>query len=95
MNDLVGKSDAPRNFFRRAERVLGNHRIPVNVGAIERRHVNGRCHIGGKYSTERRVQRELLDASRCEIDRRTKAPLGFVAIEDLKKLLLITHRARP
>ena len=93
VDDFVGELDEPRDFFRRAEGVLRNHRIAVDVRSIERRHVNGRCDIRSQHSTERRIQRDRLDAARCWIDRRAEPPLGFVAIEDLEKLLLLTHRA--
>ena len=40
VNHLVGESHAARHFLGRAERVLSDHGKAIDVGAIERRHVD-------------------------------------------------------
>jgi hypothetical protein len=93
--DFLGsESDRPRAFLGRAERVLRDDREAVDIGAIERRDVNGGEDVGGEDAPERRVDGNPLDAAWCQVERGAEAPLGFIAIEDLEELLLLTHRAR-
>ena len=40
VNHLVGQAHAARDFLRRAECVLGHHGKAIDVGAIERRHID-------------------------------------------------------
>jgi hypothetical protein len=88
VNHFVGKTHAPRDLFGCAEGVFRDEGEAVHVRAIEGRHVNGRNDVGGEDAAERRVEGDLLDASRSKIDGRAEPALGLVAVEDLKELLL-------
>ena len=83
-----------RHLFGGAERVFGDDGEAVDVGAIERRDVHRREDVGGENASKRRIERNPFDAARGQVERSPEAALGLVAIEDLKELLLLTHRAR-
>ncbi len=91
---LLNQEDCARRFFGGTKRVLRNDGEAVDVRTIERRNVDGRDHIVRQHPTKRRVERNELPASRSAVDNGTEAPLGLVAIDDLEKLLLVTHTAR-
>ena len=94
--DLFGaEPHHARRFLGCAERVFRDHREAVDVRAVERRHVDGRDHVGGQHAPERGLERDPLGASRRQIEGGAEAALGFVPIEDLQELLLLRHRARP
>jgi hypothetical protein len=44
-------------------------------------------------SAECGVKRDAFYAAGREVDRGTEAALGFIAVEDLEKLFLLTHTA--
>jgi len=78
-----------------AERILGDDGEPVHVCTIERRHVNRGDDVGGEHTAKRRIESDCFDTAWGEVDSRAESPLRFVAIEDMKELLLITHTATP
>ena len=63
-------------------------RESVVVRPVERRHVD-LCHdVARENSAEQLLERNELFVNGREFDRSQKPPLGFVSVEDLKKLLL-------
>ena len=73
-----------------AERVVRDDGEPVDVGSIERRDVHRGDDVGRENPTESGIEGDVLDAARRQIDGRSEAPLGLVAIEDLEELLLLS-----
>ena len=94
VNVLVDQADDARGLFGCAERVLGDDREAVHVGAIERRDVDRGQDVGGEDASKRGVQWNPLDTTWGQVQSRAEPMLRLVAVEDLEKLLLLRHRAR-
>ena len=93
--DFFGSEvDPPRHFFGCTERIFGDNREPIHIGPVERRHIHLCQHIARQYTSERLIQRNRLRAAWCQVERRAKTELRFIPIQNLKELLLLTHRAR-
>jgi hypothetical protein len=91
VNHFVVEPKNAGKFFRCPERVLGDDGVAVDVRSIEGGNVDRREHVVGKHATERRIERDLLDPARRQIEGGVKPTLGFIAVEDLQELLLLTH----
>lgn len=83
MNLFCFQPDHPRNLFRSAESVLRHYRKAVEVGPVERRNVYRRDNVRGQDAPQRFIQRHSFHVARREVDRGAKAPLCFVAIQNL------------
>ena len=57
-----------RRGVARARRVGGAQRKPVDIGAVERRHVDRRGHVVREHAVERHRERDRLAGKRHEID---------------------------
>jgi hypothetical protein len=91
VNLFLTQQNGAWRLFRRAERVFGNHGEAINVRAIEGWDVDGRYNVRCEHAAERRVERNYFSAAGRAVDRVTETPLGFVAVEDLEELFLLTH----
>ena len=94
VNLFVAQQHRARHFFGRAEGVLRHDGEAIDVRAIERRHVDGRHDVSRQHPAERRVERDDFNAARRAVNRGPETPLRFIAIEDLEKLLLLTHSSQ-
>ena len=95
VNRFVGQTHATRSFLGCAERVFGDDGVAIDVRPVERRNVDGRHDVSGQHAGQRLVECDALDSSRCQVEGGTEAALGFVAVEHLQELLLLTHSATP
>src|SRR5204863_7946767 len=82
------ETQPPRGAVARARRVGGAQRKPVDIGAIERRHVDRRGDVGGEHAAERLGQADSLAGQRREIDPPHEALARFLGRYDFEKLLL-------
>ena len=46
------------------------------------------------FAAQRLIQTNGFNSARIAIDNRPEAPLGLIAVHDLEKLLLLSHRAK-
>ena len=63
-------------------------REAVDIGAVERRHVDRRREIGGEHAAERRCETHALGGQGRAVDMALEALAGFVRGDDLEELLL-------
>jgi hypothetical protein len=72
-----------RPLFHRAKRVVGLHRVTVDIRPIEAGDVDAGDDIFGKHPIERRVQSHDLAAERSQFEVRAKARGGLVARDNV------------
>src|SRR5262252_7408053 len=72
----------------RAGGVGGTQRKSIDIGAVERRHIDRRDDVGGEDAAKRRRQRDCLARQRREIGRAHKTRARLLGRDDLQELLL-------
>ena len=77
-----------RRGVARARRVGGAQRKPVDIGAVERRHVDRRGHVVREHAVERHRERDRLAGKRHEIDPACEARMRLLGRNDFEELLL-------
>src|SRR5215475_6788544 len=92
---LIAQLQAARYFFGCSEGAVRNNGEAVDVRTVKRGYIDRRYNVGRQNAAERSIERHAFDASRCGVYGRAKAPLRFVAIENVEELFLFTHRAKP
>ena len=82
--DCAGQQlHAARRQLAGAKRIGGVNREPIEVRAVERRHIDAGDDIRGEHAPQGIGQRNLLDAERLERKRRAKPRLGLVPIDHI------------
>ena len=87
-DDLGVETQPLRRGVGRAHGVGGAQRKAVDVGAIERRHVDRRRHVVREHAPERSGERDALRRQRRKIDMARKARARLVGGDDFEELLL-------
>ena len=87
-DDLAVEPKPPRRGVARARGVGGAQRKAVDIGAIERRHVDRRRDVMREHAAERRGKRDALRRQRREIDVARKARARLLGGDDFEELLL-------
>ena len=77
-----------RRAIRRAGRVGGAEGEAVDIGAVERRHVDRRGKIARQHAAQRGRERDALGRQRHEIEMAGEAPARLLGGNDFEKLLL-------
>ena len=88
-NRLVVQAQAQRRVLGGAIGVLGAQRETVHVGAVEARHVHLGGDILGEHAAQRLFEGNGLRGERGDVEDRTPATLGLIAIQHLEELLLL------
>jgi hypothetical protein len=69
--------------------VFGLDGAPIDIRTVKTRHIDWGHDITGQDPSQGRVQGHFLGRKRSEVERRLKAALGFVAVDDIEELLLL------
>ena len=91
-DDLAVETKAPRRAVARAGGFGGAQCTAIDIGAIERRHVDGRRDIGCERATERESKGDGFARQRRKLDVASEARARLLGRHDFQELLL-PHRA--
>ena len=87
--DHLGVKRKPlRRAVAGADRIGGAHGEAVDIGAVERRHIDRRDHVGGKHARQRGAQRLGFGRQRRAVDAGRKTATRFRRRDHFEKLLL-------
>ena len=87
-DDLAVERELPRRGVARARGVGGAQREAVDIGAIERRHVDRRRHVVRQHAVERRRERHRLRGKRRQIEMTRKSRARLLGRDHFEELLL-------
>ncbi len=87
-DDLAIERELPRRGVGRARGIGGAQREAVDIGAIERRHVDRRQYVMRQHAVERRRERHRLGGKRRQIEVTRKARARLLGGDHFEELLL-------
>ena len=85
---LAVEGEPPRRGIAGARGVGGAHRETVDIGAIERRHVDRRGQVAREHAAERIGERDCLTGQRRQIDMPRKTRARLLGRDHFEELLL-------
>ena len=87
-DDFAIEREPARRGVGRAGEIGGAQRKAVDIGAVERRHVDRRQHVVRQHAAERRGDRNAFRGQRRQIEMARKSRTRFVGGDDFEELLL-------
>ena len=91
-DDLAVEREPPRRGVARARGVGGAQREAVDIGAIERRHVDRRRHVMREHAAERRRERDASPPAAAQIEMARKSRARFLGARRLRGIAPAARR---